>query len=126
MIIRMLIISIMCLQVLYSKACGETSVSNINQEFIGNGTYRITLDFCDRPTNTDGSGNDANVHGILLEIPGVNITGTGTTSFTSASTGLTINYNQVSPTMVEWGDWGNDLAPNFINHNEYSTKLALR
>jgi hypothetical protein len=58
------------------------------------------------------------VTGIILQSTGSGtITGTTTPSFTSNSTGVTINYNQINSNTVQWGEWDdNPNVPTFLNN----------
>jgi len=88
------------------------SVNVISQEDLGNGTYQVTLQYCESVSNGAGSA----VYGILLDVNGANVIGTTTPSFTSNSTGVVINYNAIDGNTVQWGEWDNNPSvPIFLN-----------
>jgi gliding motility-associated-like protein len=89
-------------------ACDGLSVSVLSNEYVGNGVYQVTVEYCEYVTN---SGQTA-ITGFMIQTDGANIVGTTTPSFTSNSTGVTINYSLFNATTAEWGSWDNNPVQN--------------
>jgi gliding motility-associated-like protein len=96
------------------KACDGMSASVLSNVYMGNNQYQVTIQYCESVSNGAG----AAVTGIILQSTGSGtITGTTTPSFTSNSTGVTINYNQINSNTVQWGEWDdNPNVPTFLNN----------
>jgi hypothetical protein len=91
-----------------SNACDGMSANVISNEYIGNGIYQLTVQFCEVPSNGAGT---YGVYGVLVQVNGgATIVGTNTPSFTSNANGSVINFNQINATNAEWGNWDNDPA----------------
>ncbi len=86
--------------------CDGMSITVLSNEYLGNGQYQVTLQYCESVSN----GANAATYGIIVQLTGANATGTTTPSFTSNATGATINYNQVNGNTVQWGNWNNNPA----------------
>ncbi|MEZ4938489.1 MAG: hypothetical protein R2799_12945, partial [Crocinitomicaceae bacterium] len=105
----------------YSYSCDGFDVNAISTTYIGGGVYEVTIEYCESPSNGTGS----SVHGVLAIINGANIIGTSTPSITSNATGVTMNFNQLTPNSAEWGDWDNDGAPIFLDDGDPTECFTL-
>ena len=98
-----------------SNACDGLDVNVISNVDLGNGTYEVTIQYCEEVSN----GGTSSVWGIILDIGGANILSTSTPSFTSGSTGTTINYNVIDGNTVQWGEWDNNpTVPIFMDEGD--------
>ncbi|MCB0479420.1 MAG: SprB repeat-containing protein, partial [Crocinitomicaceae bacterium] len=95
-------------------ACDGFQVNAISTTYIGGGVYEVTIEYCEEVSNGAG----ASVHGVLAIINGANIISTSTPSITSATTGVSMNFNQLTANSAEWGDWDNDAAPIFMDDGD--------
>jgi hypothetical protein len=86
--------------------CDGMSVTVISNQYLGNGVYQVTFQYCESVSNGAG----AATYGVIVQANGANIIGTSTPSFTSNATGATINYNQVNGNTAQWGNWNNTPA----------------
>jgi gliding motility-associated-like protein len=99
---------------IHSLACDGMSATILSNVYIGNNQYQVTVQYCESVSNGVG----AAVYGIILQTSGSGtVIGTTTPSFTSNQTGVTINYNQINSTTVQWGEWDNNPAvPAFLTN----------
>jgi gliding motility-associated-like protein len=97
-----------------AKSCDGMSATVLSNVYMGNNQYQVTVQYCESVSNGAG----ANVSGIILQSSGAGtIVGTTTPSFTSNSTGVTINYNQINGNTVQWGEWDdNPNVPDFLQN----------
>jgi hypothetical protein len=99
-------------------ACDGMSVNVLSNEYLGNGVYEITVQYCESVSNGAG----AATYGILIQTNGANVISTSTPSFTSNATGATINYNQINGNTVQWGYWNNNPASPVFLPNANATE----
>jgi len=97
-----------------AQSCDGMSATVLSNIYMGNNQYQVTIQYCESVSNGAG----AAVSGIILQTSGAGtITGTTTPSFTSNSTGVTINYNQINGNTVQWGEWDdNPNVPDFLQN----------
>jgi gliding motility-associated-like protein len=96
------------------KSCDGMTATVLSNVYMGNNQYQVTVQYCESVSNGAG----ANVSGIILQSSGAGtIVGTTTPSFTSNSTGVTINYNQINGNTIQWGEWDdNPNVPDFLQN----------
>lgn len=126
-VVRLLAFKILAITSLFlfssnTHACDGMSLNVISNVYMGNGVYQVTIQYCENVSNGAGS----YVTGVIVQANGGNITGTTTPSFTSATTGTTINYNVVNANTVQWGEWDNNpISPVFMNNGDPNECFTL-
>jgi gliding motility-associated-like protein len=100
-----------------SSACDGLSANVVSNTYLGNGEYLLTIDICEFVSNSDGI-NNAAIYGIIITVNGANVIGINTPSITGITQGTTANGVQIAPNQVEYGDWGNSLAPMILDYGD--------
>jgi len=115
---------LLCLSILvgiiYSNstlACNGFTPAVTSNTYIGNGEYLLSIEICEFVSNSNGLNDFAFISGLLITVNGANIISVVTPSLTGATSGVTI-FPTVTGNQIEFGDWGNQNAPEFLSYGD--------